>query len=271
MATDVDNYSPLPFPDFPIDIQVTILSFLSPIHLINFACTSKRFDSLCRNDAKLWSTMCDRRFGAKTQISNWGCGKISYKLLYQTLHRYENLLGLWRRCGVDWAPSLRMTPLSILFEWGPSFLTGSWVENCEFEGECDAVKLPPFLFMGISSDGKILNYVDLDGRIVGLGEFVSFSQLGVVEKDLVLVNVNFIEKDHLLVKENNDRSSVIKRCSSGGEDVEDGGSCGLLDQFVPELYIQLANKTSPSARRRRKERERLGKKKWEIEHFLRIS
>ena len=41
------------FTDFPEDVQLCILSFLTPSEVSAFACTSKRFVSLCRNHAKL--------------------------------------------------------------------------------------------------------------------------------------------------------------------------------------------------------------------------
>jgi hypothetical protein len=124
-----ETLSSLSFFDFPEDVQVCILSFLSPIEIANFACASKQFVSLSRNDTKLWYTMCDRRWGSKTQIAKWGCGKITYKLLYKTLHQYDNLIGFWRRCGAKTGESALLLPPLISFDWGPSFLTASWVEN----------------------------------------------------------------------------------------------------------------------------------------------
>jgi hypothetical protein len=112
---------------------------------------------------------------------------------------------------------------------------------------------------------------------------MNFSQLGILEKDLISVNVNFIENDYLLVEENHDfvyKNRVVKRSSSlsGGEETEDqvtGGTPGSLpDQFVSNLYVQFANKTSPSAdkrRHKRKEKERQGRKKWETEHFIKLN
>ncbi|GAV56587.1 hypothetical protein CFOL_v3_00129 [Cephalotus follicularis] len=93
--------------------------------------------------------------------------------------------------------------------------------------------------------------------------------------------------DYLIVEENrnftmlHNKKNGIRRSSSSsnlaGEEIEDliGGTPGSLpDRLVSEMYIQMANKTSHGAdrrRQRRKEKERQGRRKWETEHFVKIA
>ncbi|TKY47907.1 F-box protein [Spatholobus suberectus] len=64
-----DAYS---FTDFHEDIQVCILLYLGPLEIATLACTSKRLESLCTNDSKLWLSMCERR------SVTYGVTKISF-------------------------------------------------------------------------------------------------------------------------------------------------------------------------------------------------
>nr|CAD1822646.1 unnamed protein product [Ananas comosus var. bracteatus] len=61
--------SPPTFSDFPEDVQLNILSFLSPLEVSAFACTSRRFSSLCggASSGTLWLAMCHRRWGSVTR------------------------------------------------------------------------------------------------------------------------------------------------------------------------------------------------------------
>ncbi|KAK4352199.1 hypothetical protein RND71_027717 [Anisodus tanguticus] len=79
--TDEIHTISLSFNDFPEDVQLNILSFLTPSDISNFACTSKRFVSLCRDAPKLWFSMCQRQFGSKTLINKWGNGGLSEKAM----------------------------------------------------------------------------------------------------------------------------------------------------------------------------------------------
>ncbi|MED6188737.1 hypothetical protein PIB30_088788 [Stylosanthes scabra] len=58
-----------------------------------------------------------------------------------------------------------------------------------------------------------------------------------------------------------------------GEDVS-GSPGSLPDRLMSEIYQHLANRTSPgsdkSRKQRRREKERLAKRKWEPEHFVKI-
>ncbi|EOY15703.1 hypothetical protein QUC31_000675 [Theobroma cacao] len=277
------------FSEFPEDIQLCILSFLSPSEVANFACTSKRFVSLFRNDAKLWFAMCQRRWGSKTQIKKWGGGNVTYKHLYRTLTEWENLIGFWRLCS---RPDFSgQCPRLIIFEWGPSFLSGSRV--CPSKNSTYHVTKAPFLWMGISPDGQIVNFLDLEGQTeIPYGNFDSWLEFVCLDQNLVPVNVNFMGNDHFIVEENSTfwhrsknkdgfrRSSSSTNLIEDSEEVivvgaESGTPGSLPDRLVSEMYTHFANRTSPvgdraSRRQRKKEKERQERRKWEPEHFLKV-
>ncbi|KDP41611.1 hypothetical protein JCGZ_16018 [Jatropha curcas] len=271
--------NPCSFADFPEDVQLCILSFLSPTEIANFACTSRRFSPLCQNDSKLWFSMCDRRWGSKTQIKKWGNGKVSYKVLYKTLNKWENLIGFWRRCGQSQQKQTAGVnpPALVFFEWGPSFLSGSRVSPSQNGTYC-VIKMP-FLWLSISPEGQIVNYIDPDGH-----NNRQSGESGLLEMDLIPVNVNFIGDMHFSVEEN--VNFAYSRSSNGtnlqgdcAEDVSAGlesGSPGSLPE-TSEMYQYYANRMrlSPGAdrawrRQRRREKEKQGRRKWETEHFLKI-
>ncbi|KAK4348545.1 hypothetical protein RND71_031300 [Anisodus tanguticus] len=272
----IHTISLLSFNDFPEDVQLNILSFLTPSDISNFACTSKRFVSLCRDDPKLWFSMCQRQFGSKTLINKWGNGKISYKLLYITLFEYENLIGFWRRSG-----ALTDSPL-IFFEWGPFYLAGSKVKPSR-NGSYDVIKMP-FLWMGITSKGEIVNYLDPEGKVgLSTGNVMNLDDLGFVAESelLVPVNVSFMGKNHVVVEENGSAFGYSCNVLSSGnvreEEYEDlcGSPGSLPDRMMSEIYQYFANRTSPggngSARRqRRRERERQGRRKWGPQDYVKI-
>lgn len=288
----VSQRTSLSFNDFPEDVQLCILSFLSPSEIANFACTSKRFGSLCTNDSKLWFTSCERRWGSKTQIAKWGNRKITYRLLYKTLNEWEKLIGFWRRSGPG---SIAIaSPSLIFFEWGPSFLAGSRVSPSK-TGTYNVIK-SPFLWMTLSPEGQIVNFLDPDGRTEMSGEFAISEQFDLPEHELIPVNVCFMGKTHFVVEENQNlvyftcqdqRKHGFRRSSSStnlsgddcsvGEDVI-GADCGspgsLPDRLMSDMYQHFANRTSPcgdkSRKQRRREKERLARRKWEPEHFVKI-
>ncbi|CAK8569450.1 unnamed protein product [Lathyrus sativus] len=267
------------FSDFPEDVQLCILSFLGPTEIASFACTSKQFGSLCSNDGKLWFTLCDRRWGSKTQITKWGEGKIPYKVIYNTLHEWENLIGFWRRSGPGSA--VISSPSLVFFEWGTSFISGFRVSPVETQSEICAyqVKKVPFLKMGISEEGQIVNLLDPDGRAdLDLDLNLNFGN----GNELIPVNVCFMGKTHFVLEENvfGRNSSPIhvsgEDCGFGGEDgIGIGvGSGSPPDLLMLEIYQHLANRTSPgsdrSRRQRRKEKGRMARRRWEPEHFVKI-
>ncbi|XP_028792842.1 F-box protein At3g12350 isoform X1 [Neltuma alba] len=280
------------FTDFPEDVQLCILSFLTPSDIATFACTSKRFGSLFSNDSKLWFSLCDRKWGSKTQITKWGNGKISYRLLYKTLNEWENLIGFWRRSGPG---SIAIaSPSLVIFEWGQSFLAGSRVSPSK-TGTYDILK-SPFLRMSLSSEGQVLNFLDPDGQTEMSGNFEISGQFDMPDNELIPVNVSFMGKTHFVVEENQNlthfsspdqRKHGFRRSSSStnlssdyctvGEDVvgADSGSPGSLpDRLMSDIYQHFANRTSPgsdkSRKQRRREKERLARRKWEPEHFVKI-
>ncbi|KAJ9186840.1 hypothetical protein P3X46_002369 [Hevea brasiliensis] len=271
---EMNSYS---FVDFPEDIQFYILSLLTPTEIGNFACTSRRFSRLCQNGSKLWYAICDRRWGSKTQIKKWGNGKISYKLLYKTLKKWENLIGFWRRCGQSQQKQTAgvKSAALIFFEWGPSFLSGYRLSPSS-KGTYDVTKTP-FLWMGISPEGKTVNFLDPDGHSNGLS-----GESGSLEMDWIPVNVNFIGDIHFSVEENvglaYSRSSGAPTSKGEyGGDASNGlesGSPGSSPETL-EMYQYYANRMSPGAdrswrRQKKREKEKQGRKKWETEHFLKI-
>ncbi|CAL0332746.1 unnamed protein product [Lupinus luteus] len=182
-----DIVSSLSFTEFPEDVQLTILSFLTPSEITNFACTSKRFVSLCQNDTKLWFTMCHRRWGPKTHINKWVKGKVTFKLLYRTLHDWDNLIGFWRRSGNQGTTTTAATPSLVFFEWGPSFISGSRVSPSKTR-TYDVIK-SPFLWMGLSSEGQVVNYLDPSGRVELNSDLFEFGfGFGFSENELIPVN-----------------------------------------------------------------------------------
>ncbi|XP_010272897.1 PREDICTED: F-box protein At3g12350 [Nelumbo nucifera] len=280
------------FSDFPEDVQLCILSFLTPSEIASFACTSKRFVSLCRSDSKLWFSLCDRRWGSNTNIRKWGNGQIGFMLLYKTLIRWENLIGFWRQIGQT-NLSVSAPPL-VFFEWGPYFITGSRVSP--WKSGTYRVMKTPFLWMGLSSKGESINFLDSDCRFVSSGDFAKAAEMGDSDAELVSVNINFMGKSHFVVEENQNssascspevRKNGYRRSSSSsnlrGDDtgamedvigVESTSPGSLPDHFASEIYQYFANRTSPSGdkarRQRKKERERLGRRKWESEHFVKV-
>ncbi|KAJ4832424.1 hypothetical protein Tsubulata_043853 [Turnera subulata] len=65
MAEEVSSFS-----NFPEDVQLCILSFLSPAEIANIALTSKRFAPLCRNDSKLWHSLCARQWAPRPKSTS---------------------------------------------------------------------------------------------------------------------------------------------------------------------------------------------------------
>ncbi|KAL9257899.1 F-box protein-like protein [Drosera capensis] len=278
----------LSFSEFPEDVQLCILSLLTPSDICSFSCTSKHFVSLCHQDSKLWYSMCDRKWGSKTNINKWGDGKVNFKLLYKTLNEYENLIGFWRRSGGATSVNAGESRL-VFFEWGSSCVTGSRVSPSK-DGAGYGVIKTPFFRLSLSSRGQMINYLD-PGCLVGL---IEGSDLA--EKYLLRVNVSFMGKGHVIIEES--RGNGIWANYSGSPDARRGDKNGSFanlsveeisgvvleslagsppDRIMSEVYQYFANRTSPGAggerawrRQRRREKERQAKRRWEAEHFVKI-
>ncbi|OWM70758.1 F-box protein At3g12350 [Punica granatum] len=273
----------IPFGEFPEDVQLCILSFLSLPEIAAFACTSKRSLSLCSGGSRLWHALCDRRWGSKTLISRWGEGKISFRLLYRTLNEWDSLIGFWRRSGHPRPSSTAASPPQLVFfEWGPKFLAGSRVSPSQ-NGTYGVVK-SPFLWLSLSPSGEAVNFLDPNEKSSGFP-----SEEAVREGDFIPVNVSFMGASHLVVEENVQgfgssrfgfrRSSSSVNLTNDEEEVNGVDTNGLPgslpDQYMSEMYQYFANRTSPggngsSRRQRRREKERQGRRKWEPEHFIKI-
>jgi hypothetical protein len=130
--------------------------------------------------------------------------------------------------------------------------------------------------MGISEDGQFVNLLDPDGR-ADLN--LDFGDNGLNE--LIPVNVCFMGKTHFVVEENlfGRNSPSGEDCGFGGEDwigvrSASGSPRSPPDRLMLEIYQHLANRVSPgsdrSRRQRRKEKERMARRKWEPEHFVKI-
>ncbi|KAL6504584.1 hypothetical protein OROHE_023342 [Orobanche hederae] len=271
----METVIPLPFTDLPEDVQLWVLSFLRPSDLAAFASTCKRFVSFCRDDQRVWFSMCHRRWGSRTLINKWGRGSISYRRLYRILHEYENLIGFWRRCGDAAAAAPESSPPLVFFEWGPFYIAGSRVSPSKNRGY-EVIK-KPFLWMSVAPNGEAVNYLDPDGRFA-LTEDNLIGDLGSVENELIQVNVSFIGKFHVVVEEALGVSGFRRGSSSGNLG---GGNLENVygsppDKLMGEIYQYFANPTSPfgngvSRRQRRREKEKHGKmRKWEPEHFVKI-
>ncbi|KAL5988234.1 hypothetical protein ACLOJK_035997 [Asimina triloba] len=262
------------FVDFPEDVQLSILSFLSLPEISSFSLTSKRFLPLARPDSQLWCALCHRRWSTKTDVRAWGNGKISFHLLFKTLSRYENLIGFWRRMGSN-SPSPAApggSPL-VFFEWGPSYITGSRLSPSRSNGY--GVVKTPFIWIGLSSRGEPLNFV---GSSSAAGDFAHAAESGISgDPDMVPVNVSFVGKSHVVLDENlgyyrrNDfgitEDGVGRESSSSAM----GGS--PPEHVMSEIYQYFANRTSPGAdrssrRQRRRDKARQGRRKWESEHYV---
>ncbi|WOG91901.1 hypothetical protein DCAR_0311156 [Daucus carota subsp. sativus] len=253
----------IPFSDFPEDVQLSILSFLTPSEITAFSCTSKRFNSLLNTDSKLWFFLCDRKFGSKTQINKWGSGKISYKRLFKVLSELENLIGFWRRSG----PSKNddddfVTPRLLCFDWGPCYVIGSRVSGSK-SGGYDVVKVP-CLWVCLDSEGERLSFLDLNCKVR------VFDDLGCVEDELIRVGVNLTGRFHFVVEENVcfDKVGVVEDTMS----VRDKMIGSVGNQLMADMYQYFANRTSPAGERwlRRQKRKEKERKKWEREHYVKI-
>nr|XP_010942769.1 F-box protein At3g12350 [Elaeis guineensis] len=270
--------SPPSFSDFPEDVQLHVLSFLSPAEVSAFACTSRQFAALCSgsaSDSPVWHAMCHRRWGCKTLIRSWASGgaRIPYARLYRALNRWEALIGFWRHIGHG-TPG---TPPLLFFEWGPSYITGSRVSPSAELGSHGVLKVP-FIWLGLSAHGDPVSFLHPGCRFESPGEFLtSASGSSSSDSDLVPVSVSFVGYNHFVVEESRCFYEACGGDSGVSDELAEIESTLPLDRLMSEIYQYFANRTSPggdkdSRRQRKKEREKLGRRRlWETEHFVKIA
>ncbi|KAG6515096.1 F-box protein At3g12350-like [Zingiber officinale] len=270
------------FSDFPEDVQINILSFLSPSEVSAFACTSRRFAALCgaaAPNSPLWLAICERRWGFRTRPRSWVSSSASFARLYKALDRWEHLIGFWRRIGHG-GPG---TPHLVFFEWGPSYIAGSRVSPApDAAGGGYGVLKVPFLWLGLSQHGELVSFLHPGGRLDSSADLLgsvsdsSSSSSGVVDPDLVPVSVSFMGCSHFVVEENRSYYADAREVDSIGvlEEIE---TSSPPDRLMSEIYQYFAIRTSPGGdkamrRPRKKERERFGGRHlWEAEHFVKIN
>ncbi|KAL9238011.1 hypothetical protein vseg_012492 [Gypsophila vaccaria] len=262
--------SSITFTEFPEDVQLCILSFLAPSDISAFACTSRRYASLCRPESRIWYALCDRNWGHKTNLRKWCHGDVtSFKLLYSTLLDFHRLIGFWRRSGVPSDGGIVGDAPLVFFEWGESCVTGYRVKPCG-DGSYGVVK-SPFIWLSLSAEGQALIYLKVT---VSGSETRSSSGM-----DLVRVNVSFMGDRHVVLEEYGNGGGRNGRNGGLSEGVEVEVEVGSPpDRVTSEMYRYFANRTSPGAggerawrRQRRRDKERQGRrKKLEPEHLVKI-
>lgn len=277
------------FSDFPEDVQLNILSFLSPAEVAAFACTSRRFAALCGAavpDSPLWLAMCERRWVSRTRPRSWSSPsafgrRAPFARLYKALDRWEHLIGFWRRIGHG-GPG---TPPLVFFEWGPSYIAGFRVSpSPEATGDGYGVLKVPFLWLGLSPNGEPVNFLHPGCRFESTSDMLgsvsdsSISSSGLSDPDLLPVTVSFMGCNHFVVEENRSYYADAWAEDSNGFPVEVLGTEGTSppDRLMSEIYRYFANRTSPGSdkalrRQRRKERERFGRRRWDTQHFVKIN
>ncbi|KAI0516478.1 hypothetical protein KFK09_009153 [Dendrobium nobile] len=255
MALDLE--SSMSFSEFPDDVQLNILSFLRPIEISAFACTCRRFAALCSPSSPstdLWLALCERRWGSKTELRRWSA--IPSPRFYKTLDRWEHLIGFWRRIG----SGIPGTPPLVFFEWSHSCIIGSRISPSTFAASY-AIRKVPFLWLGLSAAGETLSYLHPDNPLS--------------DSDVIPVTISFMGCNHFVVEET--RSFCVDPNMDDSEEVLAVEAGSPPDRVMSEIYQYFANRTSPGAekslrrQRKKKEKERLGRRRWEAEHFVKIS
>ncbi|KAJ8492659.1 hypothetical protein OPV22_014380 [Ensete ventricosum] len=277
------------FSDFPEDVQLNILSFLSPAEVAAFACTSRRFAALCGAavpDSPLWLAMCERRWVSRTRPRSWSSPpalgrRAPFARLYKALDRWEHLIGFWRRIGHG-GPG---TPPLVFFEWGPSYIAGFRVSpSPEPTGDGYGVLKVPFIWLGLSPNGEPVSFLHPGCRFESTSDMLgsvsdsSISSSGLSDPDLLPATVSFMGCNHFVVEENRSYYADARAEDSNGFPVEALGTEGTSppDRLMSEIYRYFANRTSPGSdkalrRQRKKERERFGRRRWDTQHFVKIN
>ncbi|RRT85784.1 hypothetical protein B296_00007336 [Ensete ventricosum] len=274
------------FSDIPEDIQLNILSFLSPTEISAFACTSRRFAALCgaaAHESPLWLFMCERRWGFSTRLRSWSsfaaAGRCApFARLYKALDRWEDLIGFWRRIGPG---DLHL----FFFEWGPSYIVGSGVSpSTEAARDGYGILKVPFLWLGLSSHGEPVSFLHPGCRLDSVADLLasvsdsSISSSGFSDPDLVPVTVSFMGCNHFVLEENRGYLPISRVESSNWVQKEvlriEGTS--PPDRLMSELYQHFANWTSSiddkaARRQRKKEKEHFERRRRRhAEHFVKI-
>ncbi|RWW13119.1 hypothetical protein GW17_00023185 [Ensete ventricosum] len=268
------------FSDIPEDIQLNILSFLSPTDISAFACTSRRFAA---HESPLWLFMCERRWGFSTRLRSWSSfaaagRRAPFARLYKALDRWEDLIGFWRRIGPG-------DPHLFFFEWGPSYIVGSRVSpSTEAARDGYGILKVPFLWLGLSSQGEPVSFLHPGCRLDSVADllasvsFSSISSSGFSDPDLVPVTVSFMGCNHFVLEENRGYLPISRVESSNWVQKEvlriEGTS--PPDRLMSEIYQHFANWTSSiddkaARRQRKKEKEHFERRRRRhAEHFVKI-
>ncbi|KAJ7298273.1 hypothetical protein O6H91_Y007000 [Diphasiastrum complanatum] len=200
--------------DLGDDNLALVLSFLSPSEVGQCACVSRRLRGLCKDDSKV-----------RTCVKRWGKGRVCLRVLHGVLLRWEKVIGFWRGIGNKGRGCL------VDFEWGTHFILGFKVlpATCGSYGVCKI----PFLWIGVSSDGSDLCFVDRhaykdpcysaneimqslrDAPVIQRDQFekIGFDTETAVSMGLTMVNVHFIGINHLLMEEMHQQKLAGKRLS----------------------------------------------------------
>ncbi|CAA6657536.1 unnamed protein product [Spirodela intermedia] len=248
MESPESSPSPMTFCDFPEDVQLAVLSFLRPAEIAAFACTSRRFASLCAQD-RLWFAMCDRRWGSKTRIRSWirgGSRSIPFALLYRSLNRWEKLIGFWRRIAREWGASSL-----VFFEWGPCFITGSFVAESPEAGSYGVLKVP-FLWIGLSPRGSCC-----------------VSSTVLTDVDFLPSTIGFIGENHFVVENNTDVRGGADSWSS--DDLSNSEESAYVEEFLSDIYQCLGNRTTSFGNKVIGKVENSVRNHWVTEHFVKIT
>ncbi|CAM6117086.1 unnamed protein product [Calypogeia fissa] len=242
--------------DIGDDSLSTVLSFLSPQDIVKCSAVCRYLKAFCKDDKKIWLPMCERRWGTKTSVQNWGRRNVAFKVLYSVLTTLENLVGFWR--GVDHGASGSL----VVFEWGSHYVSGFRVSPSRPSSY--AVCKVPFVWIGVSEMGRPVCFFDPDqsatrfrctsgtstctpssssrgpppmkenssksGRknpFVELGPELDLEQQS-PPSGLVIVDLHFVGKFHIVMEELQQPQFVGNRSLAEAAVVASFGSCGNL-------------------------------------------
>ncbi|XP_024519920.1 F-box protein At3g12350-like [Selaginella moellendorffii] len=306
-------------------VLCAIFSFLSPRDIASCAAVCRRLQRLCRDDTDLWLALCHRRWAGFTSLRDWSrsvlgddgeLGFMRYRGLYKLLAKWGSLIGFWR--GVNGNRSQILG-----FEWRRNSIHGFRIVPAS-RGSYQVRRIP-FLWLGAAANGKeicVMNPAldrdygccrchaskdypgssrddhgsssserigDLFAGMDSEWDVEDLSRLG-----LVLVDVHFAGKNHIVLEELNCQRQVTRMKISLAEAVA-SASFGFSENleittrsygksppgsFPFEMYRFLTSKvTSPGSDRaarkqwkRDKERAESRGRLWWLEqlHFVKV-